>query len=115
MLFGFLLTIYVFCTLLLALIILVQKGKGSTGLMHLGGSSQLLFGGSGGQDLFQKITWTLGAIFMGGSLLLSLMKTKDFQKSRYFSGQSTAVEMPATPNVPNIPMPELPETKLPTE
>jgi protein translocase SecG subunit len=46
------------------------------GLGNLGGGTQLLFGGSGGQDLFQKMTWILGAIFMFGSLGLAIMKTR---------------------------------------
>jgi len=70
MFYGFLLTLFVMLCLFLIVIILVQKGKGSTGLGSLGGGTQMLFGGSGGQDLFQKITWVLGAIFMVGSLLL---------------------------------------------
>lgn len=70
MFYGFLLTLFVVLCLFLIVIILVQKGKGSSGLGSLGGGTQMLFGGSGGQDLFQKITWILGAIFMAGSLLL---------------------------------------------
>lgn len=97
MLFGFLLTIYIFCSLILALIILVQKGKGSTGLINFGGASQVLFGGSGGQDLFQKMTWGLGAIFIAGSLLLSIMKTGEYQRSRYFAKQDFSLEhLPAS-------------------
>lgn len=45
------------------------------GLGGLGGSAQMLFGGSGGQDLFQKITWVLVALFMVGSLVLAIMKS----------------------------------------
>jgi preprotein translocase subunit SecG len=70
MFYGFLLTLFVILCLFLIVIILVQKGKGSAGLGSLGGGTQMLFGGSGGQDLFQKVTWVLGAIFMAGSLLL---------------------------------------------
>ena len=44
------------------------------GLGSMGGGTQLLFGGSGGQDLFQKATWVMGALFMGGSLGLAMMK-----------------------------------------
>jgi len=53
------------------------------GLGNLGGGTQLLFGGSGGQDIFQKITWTLGALFLMGSLPLALMKSNETQRSRY--------------------------------
>jgi len=73
MLYGFLLTLFILLCLFLIVIILVQKGKGSTGLGSLGGGTQMLFGGSGGQDLFQQITWVLGVIFMAGSLLLVIV------------------------------------------
>lgn len=53
------------------------------GLGNLGGGTQMLFGGSGGQDIFQKITWFLGAIFIAGSLLLAIMKTKEAKRFRY--------------------------------
>lgn len=73
MLYGLLVALFVFICFLLVLLILIQKGKSSIGLGNLGGSSQMLFGGSGGQDLFQKITWVLGTLFMAGSLLLAMM------------------------------------------
>ena len=75
MLLGLLITLFTFVCFLLILMILVQQGKGGMGLGSLGGGTQMLFGGSGGQDIFQKITWFLGAIFMFGSLILALMKS----------------------------------------
>lgn len=83
MLYGFLVGIYIFISILLALLILIQKGKGNMGLGNLGGGTQMLFGGSGGQDIFQKITWILGALFMGGSLCLAIMKTKEAKQFKY--------------------------------
>ena len=74
MLYGLLLSLFVIVCFLLILIILVQKGKSSMGLGNLGGGTQMLFGGSGGQDIFQKITWILGTIFIFGSLVLAIMK-----------------------------------------
>ncbi len=53
------------------------------GLGAFGGGTQMLFGGSGGQDLFQKITWGLGAAFLFGSLLLALMKSSQIATSKY--------------------------------
>lgn len=53
------------------------------GLGNFGGSNTMLFGGSGGQNIFQKITWALGFIFMAGSLVLSIMKTSMVKSSRY--------------------------------
>lgn len=83
MLYGFLLSIFVINCFLLVLIILIQQGKGNMGLGNLGGGAQMLFGGSGGQDIFQKITWVMGTIFMAGSLVLAIMKTSSTQTSRY--------------------------------
>lgn len=74
MIFGLLLTFFVFVCFLLVLVILVQQSKGGLGLGSLGGGAQMLFGGSGGTDVFQKITWILGSLFMIGSLVLALMK-----------------------------------------
>ena len=53
------------------------------GMGALGGGGQLLFGGSGGQDIFQKITWIMGALFVAGSLILSIMRTKEYQTPSY--------------------------------
>lgn len=76
MLFGILACAFALLCVLLILLILLQKGKGSLGLGTMGGGNQMLFGGSGGQDLFQKTTWILLAFLMMGSLGLSLMKTR---------------------------------------
>ncbi|MCL4229118.1 preprotein translocase subunit SecG [Candidatus Dependentiae bacterium] len=83
MLYGFLLTLLIIDAILLVPIILIQQSKGSIGLGSLGGGAQMLFGGSGGQDIFQKITWILGGTFMGLALLLALMKTNYVAESRY--------------------------------
>lgn len=88
-LFALLLTVFVFIALLLIPLILLQKGKGSVGLGAMGGGAQLLFGGSGGQDVFQKLTWVLGALFMAGSLTLSIMKTTQYKESRYLETYQT--------------------------
>ena len=97
MIFGLLATLFVVLCLMLIGLILIQKGKGSMGIGHLGGSSQMLFGGSGGQDLFQKITWAFGVIFMGGSLALSIMKTRYYEHGRVLGKPSTA-QLPQQPS-----------------
>lgn len=89
MLYGLLLTLYIISCILLVLIILIQKGKSSMGLGNLGGGAQMLFGGSGGQDIFQKITWILTAIFLFGSLTLSLMKVNQSKSFKYIQKTST--------------------------
>ncbi len=83
MLYEFLVALLIFVCLLLIILVLIQQGKSSMGLGSMGGGAQMLFGGSGGQDLFQKITWILGSIFMGLSLILALMKSHNIGSSRY--------------------------------
>ncbi|MBV8660999.1 MAG: preprotein translocase subunit SecG, partial [Candidatus Dependentiae bacterium] len=53
---------------LIILLVLVQRGKGNMGLGSMGGGNQMLFGSSGGQDIFQKTTWILCALLLVGSL-----------------------------------------------
>ena len=87
------------------------------GLGALGGGTQMLFGGSGGQDLFQKMTWILATIFMAGSLILSLMWSKSASQSYQLNQpvptqsmpferptqQPQGQEMPVQPELPNLP------------
>ncbi len=97
MLYGLLVTLYMLISLFLVFIIMVQKGKGSMGLGSLGGGAQMLFGGSGGQDIFQKITWVLGAIFIGGSLILSLMKSRESRAFKYIKKQAVVQKSDQNP------------------
>ncbi len=99
MLYGLLLTAFIFICFLLILLILIQQGKGNMGLGNLGGGAQMLFGGSGGQDLFQKITWVLGALFMAGSLFLAILKSSATQSTR-FARQANAPISSSAPAVP---------------
>ena len=82
MLFGLLMSLFTLSCLFLVFIIFVQKGKGSMGLGAIGGGTQMLFGGSGGQDIFQKVTWILIAVFLVGSLGLGIYKNKLMHSQR---------------------------------
>jgi preprotein translocase subunit SecG len=96
MLIGLLTTLFVLVCFLLILLVLIQQGKGSMGIGSIGGGAQMLFGGSGGQDLFQKITWVLCALFMGGSLCIGLLKINPQYTSSYMS-QLPSQEQPYIP------------------
>lgn len=96
MLYGFLLTLYIILGIFLVLIILIQKGKSSMGIGAMGGGSQMLFGGSGGQDIFQKVTWVLVALFLSGSLVLSLMKMNKYGTFKYATTNSAPRPRPIT-------------------
>lgn len=102
MLYEFLLTLYLINCFFLVVIILMQKGKSGLGLGGLGGGAQMLFGGGGGQDLFQKTTWVLGTIFITGAMFLSLMKSSEHKKFRYLAPQKTITQ----PMIPQNPMQE---------
>lgn len=75
MLYTLLLIMYFFVGLILLLLIAIQKSKGSLGSSRMSGGTAILFGGSGGQDIFQKTTWILGAIFLANTLWLALIKS----------------------------------------
>jgi preprotein translocase subunit SecG len=91
MLYGFFTTLFVILCFLIVLIILLQKSKGSLGIIGSAGSgAQMLFGGTGGQDIFQKITWTFVALFLGGSLGLAIIKNRTVYESRYLSSAPVA-------------------------
>ena len=91
MLVGLLTSAFILLAFILGFFILLQKGKSSLGLGGMGGGSQMLFGGSSGQELFQKITWVLLALFMFSSLGISILKSKRHARSGY---QSTPTSMP---------------------
>lgn len=102
MLFSLLMTFYAINCTLLVLIIMIQQGKGGLGLGALGGASQMMFGGSGGADLFQKITWTLGAIFMFGSLALALMRSQTYRTGSLVR-QRAPIQQPLAPQPQQAP------------
>jgi preprotein translocase subunit SecG len=104
MLYGLLLTFFIALCFFLILMVLIQKGKGSIGIGNLGGGTQMLFGGSGGQDLFQKITWVCGALFMASSLFLALMKVSSSNVSRYLSAPKSLSHVTETSE--NLPVAE---------
>lgn len=80
---AFLMTLLIILAIFLIIAVLIQPGKGDMGLGSLAGKgSQMLFGGSGGRDMFEKITWTMGIIFIFACLGLTILKTKDTVNSR---------------------------------
>lgn len=83
---------YGFMCCFIVFLVLVQKGKGSMGLGSMGGGNQMLFGSSGGQDIFQTITWVLCGLLLLGSLTLSVLKTK--YRSSYAISYTKNVTMP---------------------
>lgn len=83
MLNGILSFFFAILCILLVLMILIQKGKSSLGIGSISGNNQMLFGGGGGQNLFQKITWIMGAILILGSISLSTLKYKAHRANNF--------------------------------
>ena len=73
--------LFAFLGTLLAATVLFQQSKGEIGF---GGApsqgTQIVFGGSGGQEFFERATWLMGAIFMASCLWMSY-QTKDQSRS----------------------------------
>lgn len=92
-LYSLLVAFFVLLCLFMIIIILIQRGKGSAGIGNLGGGTQLLFGGSGGADIFQKATWIMGMLFMGISLILALMKSVSSETSKYAATNFSSTEI----------------------
>ena len=104
MIVGFLMTLFVILCLLLVLFILIQQDKGDMGLGGISRGSQMLFGGSGGQDFFEKATWAMGALFLCGALFLTILGSKQAVKSRlsdYQAPISQAIQTPVAPQEPS--------------
>jgi protein translocase SecG subunit len=69
-------SLFAFLCLLIIFMVLLQRGKSSMGLGNMGGGNQMLFGSSGGQDVFQKITWVMCILLLSGSLAIAVLKAK---------------------------------------
>ena len=83
MLYEFLVFIFCFVTILLILIVLMQKSHGGFWSGPASSDSTIIFGGSGGQDILQKITWVLGIIFIFLGFFLSIYKIKAARISKF--------------------------------
>ncbi len=69
----FVTVIHVITCVLLVLVVLIQSGKGAEISTSFGGSSQTVFGSSGGANFFTRFTAGAAALFMVTSVVLTLM------------------------------------------
>jgi preprotein translocase subunit SecG len=74
MLYYLVATLYVLACLLLLLVVLLQQGKGGDIASAFGGGgSQTAFGARAGATVLTRATAILGAIFMVGAVVLSIV------------------------------------------
>lgn len=91
---SFLMILFILLAIVLSFFIFIQQGKGDMGIGALGGASQTLFGGSGGQEFFTKTTWVLGGLFMAGALGISLVRTQGSQSRLHLKKAPVEVQAP---------------------
>lgn len=106
----FLLVLHVFTCVVLVLVILVQSGKdGGIGVMGGGGSSQTIFGSSGGANFFTKFTSGAAVVFMVTSIVLTMTRggkhTSVFDRMPKTTNTAPAPAAPAAPNAPDAQQP----------
>jgi len=88
--------VHVFACLFLAVVVLLQTGKGSDAGAVFGGSSQTIFGSSGAGNFLTKLTTATAIIFMLTSLTLTYGAAKQTSKSLFDNAPSSA-PAPAAP------------------
>ena len=74
------------------------------GLGSMGGSTQMLFGGSGGQDFFERVTWVLGGLFIFGSLGLAILKSKEIRSSKFIGSKVAQKKTPKQNKKQSLPL-----------
>lgn len=95
--FAFLLVLLILDAILLSIVVLLQAGQGG-GLASLGGGTTAqVLGGRGATTLLTKATWWTGGIFMGLSLLLSVVHTRTGAAA---SDVQKALQQQAQPQAP---------------
>ncbi len=67
--------IHVITAFLLVVVVLLQSGKGAEISASLGGSSNTIFGSSGGANFFTRTTQVLAAVFMVTSFSLTALNS----------------------------------------
>lgn len=90
--------VHVFTCVLLILVVMIQSGKGADISASLGGSSQTVFGSSGGANFFTRFTGGAAAVFMVTSLALTLIK--DLNRKSVFEGAAPATTQQSSPAAP---------------
>jgi preprotein translocase subunit SecG len=94
--------VHITTCVLLVLLVLIQSGKGAEISASFGGSSQTVFGSSGGANFFTRLTAGAAAVFMVTSLFLTWYGIKS-RKSLFEGAAVPAQTAPLTPVAPAAP------------
>ncbi|MBI4925416.1 MAG: preprotein translocase subunit SecG [Bdellovibrio sp.] len=104
--------IHIVCCALLILLVLIQSGKGAEISASFGGSSQTVFGSSGGANFFTRLTTGVATVFMITSVLLTIAsnKTKQSIMEGRVSQRQTTTNTPSPSGAPVVIPPAAPAT-----
>ncbi|MDR1391164.1 MAG: preprotein translocase subunit SecG [Holosporales bacterium] len=84
---GILLAIHVLTTILLILIVLIQKNEGGSSLFANSGSGGM-FNARGTSNMLTKATWVLASIFLLNCILMSAIESSDLKTEQTIIDES---------------------------
>jgi preprotein translocase subunit SecG len=100
----FVTVVHIITCVLLILVVLIQSGKGAEISASLGGSSQTVFGSSGGANFFTRFTSAMATIFFVTSLGLTILNAQArksvFEGAAMPPAQGAPATAPAQPAAP---------------
>ncbi len=114
--YTFLLTILIIDSLILGAAILLQSGKGGGLAANFGGASSSadsVIGTRQAGNLLTKASWWCGGIFLGLSLVLSVMSARGTAPKSVLDKLATPASAPAAPAGAGAPAPSAPLTAQP--
>jgi preprotein translocase subunit SecG len=106
---GFLITLHIFVSIALIIIVLLQAGKGADlGATFGTGASQSLFGAGGGSTFMGKMTASAAIVFMITSLSLAYLSGKSGSSS-VMPAKKAAVKVIPKTELPPVTAPVAPQ------
>jgi preprotein translocase subunit SecG len=102
----FVTVIHIFSCVFVILLVLIQTGKGAEVSASFGGSSQTVFGSSGGANFFVKLTSFMAGAFMLTSLALTILGARANRSAVDGAALPPPVAPPAAQQAPAAPAPE---------
>ena len=99
--------VHIATCVLLVLVVLVQSGKGAEISASFGGSSQTVFGSSGGANFFTRFTGGAAAVFFCTSIFLTIHGSAQSKGSVFDKGGATTpATAPIAPAAPQATAPQ---------
>jgi protein translocase SecG subunit len=92
MLYEIFVTLFCFFCLLLIVIVVMQKNHGGFWSGPASSDSTIIFGGSGGTDVLQKITWFFGIVLIIGAFSLSIYKARTAKQGKFSTEKKNIID-----------------------